>query len=318
MPPEQMESGHQELQESGKTATSSASSAVLQNGQGTTESTPTGSETSQPTTGGDGVVRVNGEAHLDLSTLGEDAQKSFGRRKVETVQGVVDMALNLEKKLGLANPVEAPVAGEMGAWLKTNAGAIGVPEKPEDYAVPDVKLPEGMEMDTALVEKARAFAHERNIPRDLFAEFAGFVMQDRVAQFEAAGEAAATTKETLMKELRDEWKGDFDKNIETARLAARHLAESDDVINQLDADMGSAALVRHYAKLGGMLGEGTIALGESSGSAGAVLEAQGEIDRLRTDTDFMERLHDKAKTGHREALARWTQLHKTVAGETAD
>lgn len=106
------------------------------------------------------------------------------------------------------------------------------PEKPEGYEFDEVKVPEYLadEKHKAFAdnlsayikseqEKVRAWAHELGIgkaaAKRIAAELAGMVFN----QAKAAQDEQAKQREAGLKALREEWKGDFDKNQELSKRA---------------------------------------------------------------------------------------------------
>lgn len=142
---------------------------------------------------------------------------------------------NAEKKLStrVQAPNETSTPEQIAEWRKL----IGAPEKPEDYglAKPD-KLPDGVEWNDAAVGKLAQVAHKHHLPPSAVKELLGL-------HLELSGEQVGKSKldveayvQTQTKALQDEWKGDYNANLEQAVKAAGLLG-----VDVNDPDFGSNA-----------------------------------------------------------------------------
>lgn len=250
-------------------------------------------------------------ASFDADTRGVVERKGF-----KTVGDVMTAYTNLEKITGV-DRVAKPTNGEISKWFGEHKADIGVPDKPEAYALPKIDLPQGMEIDKGLLESAQKFAHERNIPQDLFNEFAGFVMQDRIASFTGQAEADARDEADTTVALKKEWGSGYDQKVELAKMAARALKVDDETMNKLNDKMGSATLIKHFAQLGDMLGEKQLVSGDGLGFGTEQGDAKRQLANLKLDAQFMKTLQDQKATGHEEAKQKWMRLHAAAEGEKA-
>lgn len=247
--------------------------------------------------------------------MSKDAQTLIGRKQFSTVGHLADALVNQEKLIG-ADKIAKPVNGEITKWFGENREAVGVPAKAEDYKLPDIKLPEGQEWDKDLETRARAFALERNIPQDLFAEFAAFVVEDRSRLFTVQQEHVAAEEAQAKAALEQKWGAkNYDANVETAKLAARHFGYDAEFLAKLEAGMGSVALIEHFHKIGTMIDESELVSGDNVGLRTPATDAQKRIDALKQDGQFQKTLRNRGAPGHKEASQQWTRLHELAAGE---
>lgn len=265
------------------------------------------------------------EAALDPATFegDKDIKAMLERKKYPNVSAALQGIVNMEKLLGEDNVIKAPIKGETTGFFKDNAEALGVPAEAKDYQLPDLKLPEGVTLDEAAVEKWKTFAHEKQIPQDLFNDFASAMVQDRLAVIEGRMAASGEAEEKTRAELRKEWRGpDFDRNMDLAKAAADSLAQAGVVDalgvdgDALDAKLGSVPLLKLFAWLGGQMDEGGIQLGEGVTFGAGASDAKVKIDQLKGDPDFRKRLTDKRAPGHKEAKKQWEDLHRQATGVT--
>jgi hypothetical protein len=92
---------------------------------------------------------------------------------------------------------------------------LGTPEAVDGYELPE--LAEGEAYDEQMMGAIKNYALENNIPKDMFSGMVGIYMQEA----NAAMERQATATQDSLKQ---EWAGDYDKNVEISRRALRELA----------------------------------------------------------------------------------------------
>jgi hypothetical protein len=112
-------------------------------------------------------------------------------------------------------------AGQLAEKYVETLGKVPVvPEKPEDYRI---DAPEGMQLDTERVNAFKSFAHQIGLTQDQVAS----IVQHEAEQGRKASEAAEKAREEQIEtlrekhetQLREEWKTEFDSNLEVARKA---------------------------------------------------------------------------------------------------
>lgn len=257
---------------------------------------------------------MTAESEFDIESLPEEHRVSLARKGITKLGGVVEAYHNLEKLVGV-DKVTKPVNGQMKEWFGEHKADLGVPEKPEAYTLPKIELPDGVALDKDMIARAQAFAHERNIPQDLFAEFAGFMLQENIDDHGRLADAMAASEATARADLQKEWGPDFDAKMERAKLAATALGYDVKFIDKLSQGFGSTAMAEHFEKLGGMLDEATLKTGDGGGDFPSdQMAAKGQIETLKQDAQFMSNLRGAKAVGHKEALEKWNRLHE-LAGD---
>jgi hypothetical protein len=194
---------------------------------------------------------------------------------------------------------------------------IGRPETPDKYTMPDVKFEEGTNWDADKLAEAKAFFHKQGLTdrqaKGLMEYYAN-VVNTQVKSFreKAAGDQAMAM-ETLKKEFGEEAQTQVD-------LAAGVLRKfgSPELLEHLSkAELGNnPGFIKAMASIGKAMMEDTARSGGGSGSGimdvSVPAAAKLEIDRLKTDTDFMSALTKREHAGHEAAVARWSQLHSAA------
>jgi hypothetical protein len=185
------------------TTTTSADTTADDKGAVTTDATTTTDTTTDTTIADDWRSRLAGD---DKKLLGYLARVPSEKELVARVKKHDDdlKAGKYLKPLG-----DAPTDEELAAWR----GAIGVPEKPEGYME---KLPEGLVVgddDKPYVDKFLESMHAANAPPALTnaaLETYYAIVEEQVA---AQSEAENAAKSESIEALREEWGGDYKRNL---------------------------------------------------------------------------------------------------------
>lgn len=200
---------------------------------------------------------------------------------------LANSALNLEKLLGAPRERLLQLPGDdkpeswQPVWQK-----LGVPEKPEGYKLP---VPQGDKGEFA--KTAANWFHKHNVPakaaEGIAAEWNGFVAAQVKSQqdaFETAGAASAT-------KLKTEWGDAHEQNMQVAKEAVKAFGFSEAEIDALQRVVGYDGVMKRMHALGTKIGEAPFAEGGRPPAGGklAPAQAQGEIQRLRGDPDFVKR-----------------------------
>ncbi len=117
-------------------------------------------------------------------------------------KGIPDLAksyVELEKKAGQAIvlPGEKATPEEMARFRK----AVGVPEKPEDYKLEKVELPNGNELDGQWDKELRALAHKLNLSQGQLGGLHEWYFKNLVAEMQLVKTTAEQATATLRKEM---------------------------------------------------------------------------------------------------------------------
>lgn len=142
-----------------------------------------------------------------------------------------------------------------------------VPESADGYTLP---VPEGS--DGAFAKTASAWFHEAGIPpaqaEKLAAKWNEFSAASQAEATQAAADAEKQAEASFKADdsaLRKEWGSKYDSNIELGKRAYREFGFTNDVVDAIEAKVGSAQLFKIFAKIGQGLGEDT-ALGLGNGN----------------------------------------------------
>lgn len=238
-----------------------------------------------------------------MSGFSED-QKLFVKNKgYQGPNDLLDSYRNLEKLHGvpadrivkLPEKMDSP---EMRAvWEK-----LGAPKDAKGYGLPASK-------DEAEAKAVAAFENaffEAGIPKTaaekIMSKLAEF-NNERTKNMTEAQKLAFTQSE---QNLKKEWGQAFDQNTHMAKEAARALGMTEQQVNALGANLGHDGAMKLFHKLAGAVREADFVGGKPPGGVRTPAEAQQEIKNLYSDQGFAEKL----SKGDREAMDKWTNLHK--------
>ena len=121
-------------------------------------------------------------------------------------KGIPDLAKSyaeLEKKVGQAItiPSEKASAEEVAAFRK----AVGVPEKPEDYKLDKVELPDGKELDGQWSKELKGLAHKLNLSQGQLGGLHEWYFKNLVAEMQLVKTTAEQANTALRKEMGAEY-----------------------------------------------------------------------------------------------------------------
>lgn len=106
--------------------------------------------------------------------------------------------------------------------------------------------------------------------------------------------------------LKSEWADKYDAQIDTAKRAAARLGVDEATLEKLQSGMGQAGLMKFMAQVGALFAEDATPNGTPVAGPRTADDAQAEIKRLMTDTEFFKR----RLAGESAAVKLWDDLHK--------
>lgn len=229
----------------------------------------------------------------DMANAYEHSSKFLGADpsslvKLPTSADDVDGLNNIYTKMGRPEKAEGysfEMANEMGGaeftgWMKETVHSIGLSDKQAG----------------ALAEKLNQFN------------------ADSMAKMQADSQANTTTQ---INELKTEWGAAHDKNTLQAKVAAQSLGISEDQIKGIESELGYKETMKLFQKLGEKVGEANFQDGTDNGGFQSTMtpeQAKAEISRLMMDSDFVSAWSNKHAPGHKEAVAKKSQLMELAHG----
>lgn len=171
--------------------------------------------------------------------------------------------------------------------------ALGVPEKPEGYALAP---PEGVPAELWDGERATAFAglaHQLALTPAQAKAIAEWAAKDAAGAMQKFTAGIEPDGRQMDEVLREEWGGQYEARVDRAKRAAQQFGD-DAALAALESKIGGAALVRMFAKIGVAMGEDEPAgmgTGAARGTPGPA-EAKAERERLMAKgSPYWDRWH---------------------------
>ena len=239
--------------------------------------------------GGAGGAGSGGPSFSWKSQLSPDYAKAPNFQKFpDTKEGLneaVKSHLELERLLGHEKIPVPKSADDKDGWARFNK-AMGVPEKPEGYQIPDIQVPAQFKgLDFSEDKKTfAALAHTNNLTpgqaNKLWDDYTKMTM-NRYDQHLKAQEQHMTT---LVNQLRAEWGDAYDNQVELGQLVINKFAGDKDT-----EDFVTAVLVKDprgikfLSKLGNQFAENKIGEFGYKRFTFTPDQAQTEIDKILND-----------------------------------
>lgn len=256
-----------------------------------------------PPPAGDVAPPAPGPSWAKDLTLDAETLKHPSLGQVKDVSDLARQFVNAQSLIGrkgLIPPKDGDAPELQAAWRK----GLGVPDDPAGYKIErPAELPEQLwQADQAQAwgklahEVGLTPAQERKIREWQLGQVSG-----RVQELNQTGQK-------LEAELRHEWGGDYDGQMQLADRAIKEMGFGADVLQQLRMAGVAADALRGFAKIGAMLGEDQL-IGAGAGSRGAMsmAELDREIAAVRSDPAYMSRADRRA---HEAAVNRMQQLQE--------
>lgn len=201
---------------------------------------------------------------------------------------------------------------------------LGRPEQSDAY---DLKLPEGVAIPEEILAQTTPVAKEilfdlGATPEKAQKAYERWVEMERSYE-QKMQEHQAVQNDKELDALVQKWEGEQNlKAMQAAgQRAVKALGLSNEKIEALEANLGSAAVVELMALIGSKAPEGTFVAGGTSGgdpndpSQMTPTQAQAAIDKLQNDKTFQDAYTNKANPQHQEALQRMELLFKKASGK---
>lgn len=223
--------------------------------------------------------------------------------------------VHLERLVG-ADKIALPPKDARGNrdWSKWEGwSTIGRPEAPDKYAF---RAPEGHSFtdgDRAFQTHMAPLLHRAGL-----AQWQVDLLADGLAEFgarhrEHGARSAEDQRAATEAELRREWGGTYERQLDLANRAIRVFGGAEAARALVQSGAGRhPAIVRAFARIGASLAEDGGLPGERGGAAAAPARAKSEIQRLKSDPEFQAAFLDRMHPGHEAAMTRMLRLQSQV------
>lgn len=247
--------------------------------------------------------------------LPEDLRANASISKFKSVAELAKGYVNAESLIGTKRIPEPQATWKEEDWNALYS-SLGRPTNPDGYKLPDdFKLPEGLTLDAEKMKKANVALHSAGLTpaqyNKVMAYYAGTLGEAQAAA--QASQQRAVAQGTAA--LKQEWGENYGPNLDIAKSVVAKFG-GDDLMASLEKS-GAAndpLFIKSLHRIGvAMLDDKAIGSGSGGLRIMDVTAAKREISDLTTDKDFMEALNTANHPGHKVAVDRWLELHKTAA-----
>lgn len=220
--------------------------------------------------------------------LGDPATQAFiGTKGWQSPEAMIESYKNLESHMGTPEGSLLKLKGidDRDAWHGENGifAKLGRPARAEDY-----ELPGGL--DEGLAAKFRDLAFQDGLTQQQVGDIATWFAQEGNAGAEAAQLAAQATQQQELQQVKGEWGPQWETNVATARAGMAALGITPEMATAMESQVGTRELLHKMLNVGKLLhGAQHGSHGENTMPALTPAEAEREVNRLKSDDQFMEK-----------------------------
>lgn len=228
--------------------------------------------------------------------------------------------VHLERLVG-ADRIALPPKDAAGNrdWAKWDGWtALGRPEAPERYAFHAAAGQAFSDGDRAFQAHMAPLLHRAGLAQWQVDMLTGGLAEYGERHRSQAEQHAGAQRAAAEAELRREWGGGYERQMDLANRALRAFGGPEAVRALSDSGAGrDPAVVRAFARIGAALAEDGDLPGERRAAPEpAASQARLEIQRLKADPEFQAAFLDKMHPGHPLAMAKMLRLQSQTGGET--
>ena len=181
---------------------------------------------------------------------------------------------------------------------------LGRPNSPEEYV---------LDSQSELSGKYKELAHNLGLNQQQAQALHDWYNETIGSQEQVSQQMAEQQQVEWLQDLQREWGGDFNRNTDLAQRAFKKFADESAVQALNETGLGNhPALVKMFSQIGRMLAEdGSLQSAESMefGVMSPTM-AQGEINTLMNNGDFMEAYLDQYHPRHAESVRKMKSLYE--------
>lgn len=200
-------------------------------------------------------------------------------------------------------------------WDKFYA-ALGRPETPDKYEVPEFKFAEGLAIIPEKLAAYKAHMHKLGFTPKQVKGMMEFYFKDVNEAHVAAQSEEARLRAQAESTLKEKFGDKYEANMDIARAVLKKHGSESFVEFMNSSGLGNhPEFVQFMVKVGTMLHEDHATDGGDRGlPLGKRAQAEMDLAKFKGDPEKMKALNDRYHAGHKAALDEWTALHRAAAG----
>lgn len=245
-------------------------------------------------------------------SLPEDIRKDPSLGPITSLEGLAKSFIHSQKAIGRDKIVIPDKHATPDDWKGVFA-KLGVPEKLEEYKL---NLGEDSTIDSAVLEKVKAVAHQKGV---LPWQFEAVVKEfNNVAKEMASAQETEykATREAQISELKKAWGDEFETQVKRANVAMRHLLpDAKDQQALIDMGLGSnPAVIRMLANASKLL-KNDVFVGQGEGRLAGVTPEDALNKARAIQGDSSHPYRNPAHPNHKAAKEEVANLYKIAFPE---
>lgn len=206
--------------------------------------------------------------------------------QVKDLNGLAKIARDNQRALRDSGRVKVPGEGASETEVAEFRTAIGVPDDPKGYAVPEPKDADGkpIELNSALTDQVTTLGHKYGVPKGAMDGMLKDIIEGQVADFDAM----VKDQQKAAGEHVKGWGAEKDDKLAAVNSAAKDLNLSAKDMQYLRGMPGGPGkMLDMLAKYGTNFGEDRIVRGENRTFGMNAEQAQSEINAIKGDQDIL-------------------------------
>lgn len=233
----------------------------------------------------DWYAQLSGETGEGESASNLDVVKAKGWKSLDDVVKGYRAA---ERALRDGGRIKVPGEGASAEEIAEYRKAIGVPEDPKGYAVPEFKDAAGnpIPLNTAMTERITAAAHKMGVPK---AALDALLEGEIRAQIEENDAHLAQLTEQANAHVKG-WGADREAKMASVNAAAKALGLTKPDMAAMRSALGPAKMLDMLAKAGENYNEDTLIEGDRKSFGMKPEEAQKELDAMKADKAISDKI----------------------------
>lgn len=199
------------------------------------------------------------------------------------------------------------------AGLRAVYTKLGMPETADKY---DLDAPKDLALDPTYMAWAKTTFHKVGLTaaqaKALSAEHNAYIQNSTAQQVKDYAVSVAADKTTLMAE----WRGGYERMMNSAQLAAKALGFTPAMIDAMETKLGYAGTMKAFAEMGKKLGEDSFAGGGDKNNRFSntmtPAEAKSEWEAMKMNPDQIKALQDPMHPGNTAAKEKQKKLFSII------
>lgn len=239
----------------------------------------------------------------------------IGQKGWQSPADVVKSYRGAEKLIGRdpSTLIPMPRADDPAGYRAVFA-KLGMPETPDKYEF--APGPNGAKLDEGYEKFAREAFHKAGLTA---AQVKALTAEQNAYAAQLAEKQAndyKTQRGLDEAALQQEWRGGYERMVNSAKTAATSLGFTEEMIDAMEAATGYAATMKFFASLGQKLGEDTFrTAGTKGGNFTGTLtpeEAKGQWEAMKLDPAVMAALNDRNHPAHKMQAEKKSALFRIM------